>query len=49
MGKKHILGILRRALIPQAGLTLAQDDKALDGVVNISGSFGFELRRSLAL
>ena len=48
-GTRCILGILRRALVPQAGLTLAQDDKALDGVVNSSGSFGFELRRSLAL
>src|SRR6478735_7848296 len=30
MGKGRILGILRRALVPQAGLTLAQEDRRRD-------------------
>jgi hypothetical protein len=30
MGKGRILGILRRALVPQAGLTLAQEDRRGD-------------------
>jgi hypothetical protein len=38
MGKGRIFGILRRALVPQAGLTLAQEDRRRDCRYHLSMS-----------